>query len=285
MEKVSRGSQGSQHLKCLNEASQGVRSSLQGSDSIYAASRSADANLQKVEPSLLNVYQSATPMFADTIGVPQSQIEFTKEKLSDLAKSTQRKKAADVRRLVRGFCTTVAPNDPEETEKFVLVNVCNLNHGLWTIEESEKMYGILQNVGTAYIGASKRNSKIAISSLVALHLRYETLVQFIPSLTPYMYSKARRHAKLWYPEASVDPDPQIRERYNKDKVFRFVAFIVSPHVIQDLPWGSRKIVFSCGNTETIANVVRIMNNRRIIFLYRNHLNETGNLSMDMSDNT
>ena len=55
----------------------------------------------------------------------------------------------------------------------------------------------------------------------------------------------------------------------------FIAFITSPHIIQDLPFGERTIMLSTKETIKVPNVIRMIISERIVIQYMTYCQESG----------
>ena len=61
--------------------------------------------------------------------------------------------------------------------------------------------------------------------------------------------------------------PTPRMRVSTAQIDHFIAFIISPHIIQDLPFGERSIMSSTKETIKVPNVIRMIIPERIFIQY------------------
>ena len=59
------------------------------------------------------------------------------------------------------------------------------------------------------------------------------------------------------------------------QIDHFIAFITSPHIIQDLPFGERTIMLSTREAIKVPNVIRMIIPERIVIQYMTYCQESG----------
>jgi len=64
-------------------------------------------------------------------------------------------------------------------------------------------------------------------------------------------------------------------RLEGEKVDHFLDFISSPHYLQDVAYGTRKIKMSSGESLEILDLVRTVINSRMVKLYQLYCSEVG----------
>ena len=64
-------------------------------------------------------------------------------------------------------------------------------------------------------------------------------------------------------------------RVSTAQMDHFIAFITSPHIIQDLPFGERTIMLSTKETIKVPNVIRMIIPERIVIQYMTYCQESG----------
>ena len=69
--------------------------------------------------------------------------------------------------------------------------------------------------------------------------------------------------------------PTPRMRVSTTQIDHFIAFITSPHIIQDLPFGERSIMLSTKETIKVPNVIRMIIPERIVIQYMTYCQESG----------
>ena len=63
-------------------------------------------------------------------------------------------------------------------------------------------------------------------------------------------------------------------RVDTNQLDHFISFIISPHIIQDLPFGQRYLHLSSGKVLETPNVIRNMMPQRIVKQYMQYCYET-----------
>ncbi len=64
------------------------------------------------------------------------------------------------------------------------------------------------------------------------------------------------------------------ERYTEDQLAHFIAFIQSPHITTDMPFGERKLKLSNGDQVVVPDVIRNIIPSRIVSQYLAYCKET-----------
>ena len=104
---------------------------------------------------------------------------------------------------------------------------------------------------------------------------YNHIVKFIPGLTRYRYSVANLHCLQFGRGAPVEHQPLTRIKVDLTQLDHFLGFISSPHLIQDLPFGSNKLKLSNGQAIEVPNVIRSLIPERIAQQYTQYCEDTG----------
>ena len=88
---------------------------------------------------------------------------------------------------------------------------------------------------------------------------FAKIQEWIPGLTKYRYMMATQHILL-HGRGTLVPSqsPRTRMVVPQGKLARFLDFITSPHIIQDLPFGEKVVSLSTKGVIKIPNVVRNM---------------------------
>ena len=141
---------------------------------------------------------------------------------------------------------------------------------------------LLQALAETYVNASSRNVKRQVHSTIADLTTLKKIRTFIPGLTKYMFCEARKHRLQYGRGVLVMPKAGPRTRYDADKLDDFLDFITSPYIIQDLPFGQRKLKLSSGEVLQTPNVIRVSVNERIIDQYIHYCKESDKIPLSRS---
>ena len=147
------------------------------------------------------------------------------------------------------------------------------------VSRSEKEVKLLEAFAESYLNAQHWSTRRQILSLMADKLSLHELREFIPTITSYRYNIARRHRLLHGRAAPVSCHENRRIRIDPAKLEHFVSFIISPHVIQDVPFGEKLLKLSTGEIIRTPNVVRTMIPERIVQQYQQYCYETNFTTM------
>ena len=106
---------------------------------------------------------------------------------------------------------------------------------------------------------------------------YREISRYIPGLTQYRYTIANLH-RLQYGRAAPVPVHEghvPRLQIDKGQLDHFLAYITSPHIVQDLPFGEKTLKLSSGRVISVPNVINTMVPQRIAKQYVAYCSETG----------
>ena len=131
----------------------------------------------------------------------------------------------------------------------------------------------------SYKQATHSNTRKNILSVIADKLSFNDLQKLIPDLSRSRFTVARRHGIQYGPEALASQIAKkntiLRQRIDPGQVEHFIEFITSQNVIQDLPFGRRKLQLTSGETMEIPNVIRLLIPSRLVDQYLHFCHETG----------
>ena len=125
-----------------------------------------------------------------------------------------------------------------------------------------------------YNAAGSWASRRQILSIMADKVSLNDLRKWIPDLTKYRYTEAKRHCLLYGRGEPVTQSPQSRISVSTSKIDHFINFITSPHLIQDLPFGEKTIKLSSDQLVKVPNVIRTIIPERVIQQYQEFCQES-----------
>lgn len=118
----------------------------------------------------------------------------------------------------------------------------------------------LEALTEAYKNAASWDTRRQVLSIMTGVASYREISRHIPGLTQYRYTIANLH-RLQYGRAAPVP---VHERHvprlqiDKGQLDHFLAYITSPHIVQDLPFGEKTLKLSSGRVISVPNVIRTM---------------------------
>ena len=140
--------------------------------------------------------------------------------------------------------------------------------------ESSLVLGLVES----YNRALDNNTRKTILSVMADKLSFSDLEKLIPNLSRHRYTSARHHSLKYGPDAlatQLGPTPHSkRQRVDPELVEHFIEFITSQDIIQDIPFGRRKLHITTGEEIEIPNVVRLLIPSRLVDQYLRVCQET-----------
>ena len=185
--------------------------------------------------------------------------------IKDVAKSTRsyiKRKAKDV---VENTLECIAPG--QSAELLALITTTT------TTKESEPEGKIMATLISLYEGATSWYTKMTILSIFVLHYTKTQLQEMVPGLTKWRIDQARKHAVVVGEGVCEEREPVIRYRLDGEKVDHFLDFISSPHYLQDVAYGTRKLKTSTGECIEIPDLVRTVISSRMVKLYNSYCHE------------
>ena len=134
---------------------------------------------------------------------------------------------------------------------------------------------MMSALAECYRAADSWETRRQVLSIMADKLTLNQLRHWIPDLSQYRFTEARRHCLVYGRGAPVLTVPTPRMRVSTAQIDHFIAFITSPHIIQDLPFGERTIMLSTKETIKVPNVIRMIIPERIVIQYMTYCQESG----------
>ena len=114
---------------------------------------------------------------------------------------------------------------------------------------------LMAALAECYQAANRWETSRQILSIMADKLRYNKLLRYIPGLTKYRFTEAKRNCLAYGRGAPIQSVRAARTDVASPQIEHFIAFITSSHIVQDLPFGERFITLSNKDTIKIPNVI------------------------------
>jgi len=192
------------------------------------------------------------------------------DEASETTRQRYTKRSADI---VSAVLNTVSRNNASDLWK-ALISSTTMNAFLSTdgIPQSEKAY--LEALAEAYNNATSWENRRQVLSIMTGIAIYKVICKFIPGLTKYRYTMANLHRLQFGRGAQLQHQPSIRIRVDLKQLDHFLSFVTSPHLVQDLPFGQKKLKLSSGEVIEVPNVIRTMVPQRIARQYSQFCQET-----------
>ena len=133
----------------------------------------------------------------------------------------------------------------------------------------------LEALAESYENASTWETRRQILSVLADKVTFKKIQSYIPGLTSYRFTAARKHSLEYGRGALVPPNKSPRMRIDSKQLDHFLSYITSPHVVQDLLFGQRYLHLSSGEVLETPNVIRAMIPQLILLQYQELCKESG----------
>ena len=140
-----------------------------------------------------------------------------------------------------------------------------------TVTPADDKY--LQNLANTYSNASTWDTKRQVLSIMADLVPFRILQRYLPDITEYRVKAARHHALRYGRGFPVTTTKSPRMRVDRRQLDHFLAFVTSPHVIQDLPFGQKVLTLADGTVLETPNLIRTLIPERIVAQYREYCKE------------
>lgn len=179
---------------------------------------------------------------------------------------TKRHYTRKARQAVHAVIEEIAPDDVKVLwEALVSSREVARQLPLDTADQADTI--LIEALTECYNNASHWSTRRQILSIMADKVSFKVLKKWIPDLTRYRFNIARHH-QLLHGRGAVLPTTQHTRMYvAPEQLSHFLNFITSAHIIQDLPFGEKKLKLSSGEELTIPNVIRTVIPAHIISQY------------------
>lgn len=142
-----------------------------------------------------------------------------------------------------------------------------------TTHPSEEAY--LEALVEAYKNMSGWDTKRQVLSVMSGVTSFATIKKFIPELSRYRYHMATLHSLQYGRGVAVPKSSNPRMRVDRKQLDHFISFITSGHLIQDLPFGEKRLKLTSGKEIKVPNIIRTMIPQRVAEQYTAFCQETG----------
>ena len=151
-------------------------------------------------------------------------------------------------------------------------DVANRQLGLHAVSLPSEV-GYLEALAESYSNAASWDTRRQVLSVMTGVASFKAISTFIPGLTQYRYTMAKLHGVQHGRNAPVSEKKAPRLQIEPKQLDHFLAFITSPHLVQDLPFGEKHLHLSSGKVITVPNIVRTMIPERIVTQYNQYCAE------------
>ncbi|XP_062568266.1 uncharacterized protein LOC134230450, partial [Saccostrea cucullata] len=143
---------------------------------------------------------------------------------------------------------------------------------------------ILQFLSKAYNLSTDWGTQRQILSLFAHAYTYNQLIAFIPTLTKYRYTAARKHAITRGVGQQVQSSSYTREGLSDHQIKHFIDFVMSPCIMTDSPFLETKLKLSSGEVSQVPQIILNSVRARVVEQYRSFCleSEVENVASDRS---
>lgn len=180
----------------------------------------------------------------------------------EASERTKRRHTRKAKQVVQAALKEIAPNQSEHLWQSVVESM-----SLDKQEDNNIDLVLMNSLAECYNNAHSWDTRRQILSIMADKVTFPTLKKWIPGLTRYRFSVARKHVLIY---GRGVPLPMIRQTkmfVSQIQLDHFLDFITSPYVIQDMPFGQKSIELSTKEIVKVPNVIRMLIPETIVRQY------------------
>ena len=198
----------------------------------------------------------------------------------DVSERTRRRHVCKAQQAITAALDEIAPNQLHHLWKAIVSKPLEPQN---SSEEEDDVNNVLMEALTeCYANANRWDTKQQILSIMTDKVSYRTLLKWIPSLSRYRFTVARKHILAHGRGVPDTSQRQTRMTVPQAKLDHFLDFITSPLIIQDLPFGEKSIKLSSKEVITVPNVVHLMIPESIATQYQTYAEECGLMPLSRS---
>ena len=190
-----------------------------------------------------------------------------------MSERTRRRHFRKARQSITAALDEIAPNQVHHLWKALVSKPSEPQYS--SEEENAVDYVLMEALTECYANANRWDTKRQILSIMADKVSFLTLLKWIPNISRYRFTVARKHILAHGRGVPDVSQRQTRMAVPQAKLDHFLDFITSSLIIQDLPFGVKSIKLSSKEVITVPNVVRLMIPESIATQYQTYAEECG----------
>lgn len=192
---------------------------------------------------------------------------------SNSTESTKLRQTNRATEIVSAILKTVSPENAGILwQNLTSSSAMNEALGVDKLSPSEQSY--LQALAEAYHNASSWDTRRQVLCIMTGVASFNDICQYVSGLTKYRFTMAKLYQLQFGKGAQVPQQTTTRIRVDLSQLNRFLGFITSPHLVQDLPFGQKHLKLSSGDLIEVPNVIRLMIPQRVVQQYKQYCMET-----------
>lgn len=180
--------------------------------------------------------RKALNTFLDAIGVSPIEKTLTVD-FESASKRTQNDYLNKSKDIIHNIISIIAPNQEALLQK-----------ALYSSNPDSEDTIIIESISKAYSSMTSWGTQRQLLSLLVEDHSYNEIKEYIPSLSKYKYTAARKHAAINGIGMPIENRSQTREKATKEQIEHFLEFIMSPAIMTDSPFGTCSYKISSGIT-------------------------------------
>lgn len=193
--------------------------------------------------------------FLDAIGVSPIKKTLTVD-FESASKRTQNDYLKKSKDIIHNIISIIAPNQEALLQK-----------ALYSSNPDSEDTSIIESISKAHSSMTSWGPQRQLLSLLVQDHSYNEIKEYIPSLSKYKYTAARKHAAINGIGMPIENRSQTREKATKKQIEHFLEFIMSPAIMTDSPFGTCSYKISSGITLNVPKIILNSLRTRTVSLY------------------
>ncbi|VDI15288.1 Hypothetical predicted protein, partial [Mytilus galloprovincialis] len=205
---------------------------------------------------------SQTDFTDDESQDPVSQLQCNWEEASE---RTRRNHTNTATSIFQEVLNVIAPGQVSSLSNAVLQRLSS------TQSDDNNMLEVLS---AAYNQATDWGTQRQILSLFGGNYSLKAIKEFIPDLSKYKYTTARKHSSMIGTGQPVSKTSYSREGLTDEQISHFMDFIMSPSIMTDAPYGETHLKISSGEVFHVPKIILNSVRTRVIEQYESYCKDT-----------
>lgn len=166
----------------------------------------------------------------------------------------------------------LSPNQSDQLSRTFISN--QKGSASTSVVPEAKGLDLLEAMAKMYARMNSPDSKKQVLSLMVNTFSLKETKKFMPGVTRHHFRVARKHCEQFGAGAPVPKEKIVRTRISEVQIEHFLSFVMSPHILQDMPFGESVLHLSDGRQVQVPKVILTMIPASIIQQYQQFCNET-----------
>ncbi|PAV72475.1 hypothetical protein WR25_23886 [Diploscapter pachys] len=250
-------------------------------DKGQASGDSSDSVMPKPKPFSDQMCPNEMPLIRQIVKMNDIKKLPSKIPYYTLSNESRRRKVYAYRRLIYRLAYCIAGGSYEDLIKEAIKRVVDKFWGTGLREQQIDLG--LQHVADMYAVTYSKFGRDILLASVAPRNPDSKLMAYIPGLSHYACSRARRIAR------GFDFNPYMslrtRNKYSQAKLTAFIQYLASPEITLEIGWGEKTVELQSGETLSVTTGLRLMSHTQIVNGFIKVMKDRGELYLVFAKST